>query len=1393
MLDAVLLGYLLKVAFDGIVGTQANDAVKHLCLKGVKKLSQNGKIVNYDLEKALKHSFLKAQQQIASECYEELVEPSRRASKGLLIYLPQDRPYLEWLDKKNKQLKSELKQVNKETAPSGIPIEGLDEIELLLTSRDESSQNRFHEVENKLLEVALKDCEVTLYETKLTENLFSLVSAYFAEEIKDNEKVFQIFTAQTLTRNDTQTAETHALMEQLKALLEEIVENSRIAYRPIDWQAICQQILEEKEQQRLSSNQLTFGNHQIEDVYVPLGLVERQKVTQRRDEVAAEEGSDLYREKEVTQKFEHSEFLEQVIQQGSSPKSNGKRLGIIGEPGAGKTTLLRQIANWVAAGISQAIVIWVSLTDLQGKELESYLFDNWLLAAIKRIGKAEATAEIKDDFLAQFNAERVWLVLDGADEMAVGDGNPLAEIQRQIRTGGCIHKARIVLTCRQNVWDAIGTALDTFDTYRTREFSYPEQVEIFIDKWFVTPPNPPLVRGGTREDGETLTPPLAREAGGVLAQQLREALAASGKERIRDLVKNPLRCSLLCGTWQSLDGDLPDTKAKLYQRFVTTLYQWKKPRLNWIQHQELNAALGKLALSGMLNETSRFQLRESAGYRVMGESQFELACRLGWLNLVARDAETAEGTYAFYHPTFQEYFAALAVDDWHFFLNHLPKNPQHPDARYRIFEKQWKEVILLWLGREDVGKEEKEGFIEALVKFKVGWDKFYGYRAYFLAAAGIAEFKECRLGDEIVRQIVTWQFGYFNKQKQDWRTFLYPIAEIAREVMKETDRKRAISALVELIRNSGDEYTRREATRSLGEIGKNCPDTIAALVELINTSQDEVTRWQAADILGKIDKDSPVAISALAELIHTSVEKSTWKRAAYSLGTIGKDSPEAIAALVELIRNSVENGFYPVFGWNHVPTCIIVAYSLVKIGKNNPVAIAALVELIRTSDNKLTQGFAAEILGKIDKDKPIAIETLLDSIRNYRPKDNRYQAAERLAIIGKNNPVAIAALVDLIRTSRNQVTRWRAAECLGKIDKGNTVAISALGDLIRNSKNKRTLWSAAESLNKIGKNSLEAISILVDFIRHSGDEFTRRLAAGSLGEIGKDSPEAISALVDLIANSQNEDTRRLAAESLGKIGKDSPEAISALVDLIGNSQNEDTRWQAANSLGKTGKYPAVAISALVDLMGNSQDFRKRFRAADRLREISKNQPTAIFGLVELIRNSGDEYTRRQAASILGEIGTNHPEAIAALVDLIRNSGDEHTPWQAASSLGTIGKDSPEAIAALVDLIRNSRDAGSRCVAAYSLGKLDKHNSVAIAALVELIRKSRHEDTVYDPADCLGEIMTGKHFATAVSGLKKCLTSEIYKNNFGRNEKCYGVIWNCAENMTYPDFDRAWHA
>ncbi|WP_341737722.1 HEAT repeat domain-containing protein [Microcoleus sp. CAWBG640] len=1142
MSDPITLGLLFTVAWQGILGTQVNDAAKHLCLTGIKKISRNGKIVNHDLEKALKTSFLKAQQQIASECQQE-IDPKNTANRESFAYSLQDRRRdFDWLKRKLEKLKLELEQIHKETIPSGIPIAGLDEIELLLTATDEFKQNRVEKLNQKLLAVALENCDVAPYKTKLEQELFDLLSAYFAQEVKENDKVFQIFTGQSLTRIDSRT-------QEMYDWLEEIVKKSRIVYVPIDWRDICQQILDEKEQQRLSSNQLTFGNHQIDDVYVPLGLVERHKVTQQRENLGAEEGSDLYREKEVTQTFEHSEFLEQVIQQGISPKSNGKRLGIIGEPGAGKTTLLRQIANWVAAGLSEAIVIWVSLADLQGKELEPYLFDNWLLAAIKRIGKAEATAEIKDDFLAQFNADRVWLVLDGADEMAVGDGNPLAEIERQIRTGGCIQRARIVLSCRQNVWDAIGSALDSFDTYRTLEFSYPEQVEMFIDKWFLTPsnprfgtpPNPPLVRGGTREEGEiltpplprgaggvlsqqlpeageTLAPPLARGAGGVLSQQLREALAASGKERIRDLVKNPLRCSLLCGTWQSLDGDLPDTKAKLYQRFVTTLYQWKKPHLNWIQQQDLNAALGKLALSGMLNETSRFQLRESVGYRVMGASQFELACRLGWLNLVARDAETLEGIYAFYHPTFQEYFAALAVEDWHFFLNPIPENPQHPDARYRIFEKQWKEVILLWLGREEVGKEEKEGFIKALVKFKDGCGEFYGYRAYFLAAAGIAEFKDCSLADEIVSQIIKWGFGYFDEEKQEWVNVNKIVSPTAKEILKEIDRKRAVAALAKLIRNSSDELTRRVAAEKLGGIGKDNPVASAVLVELIHNSSDEFTRLGAAQDLGKIEKHHPVASATLADLIRNSLNESIRMRAASSLGEIDKD---------------------------------------------NSVAIAALVELIRNSSDGYTRREAASSLGKI----------------------------------GKNNPEAIAALVDFIRNSGDEYTRWEAAASLGKIDRDNSVALSTLVELICNSGDENIQRLAVYSLGEIDTNNPEAIAVLVELLRYSSNKVTRNLAAASLLKIGKYNREVFAKLAELIRNLNIKISRSRVTKIVGEIWENNsnPEEIAALVELIRNSGNVSAQREAAYKLRKImkGKNFAIAVSGLNNCL-TSEIYEKDF-------------------------------------------------------------------------------------------------------------------------------------------------------------------------------------------------------
>ena len=128
----------------------------------------------------------------------------------------------------------------------------------------------------------------------------------------------------------------------------------------INWQEMSQVML--KEYQRLTTNPLTAGegvSHLSDRVYVPLGLVERKRKARRKEDVSPEKGSELYQETEITQRFENKEFLENVLKLGQSPKSQGKRIAIIGEPGAGKTTLLQQIAQWITKQIEDAIVIWI--------------------------------------------------------------------------------------------------------------------------------------------------------------------------------------------------------------------------------------------------------------------------------------------------------------------------------------------------------------------------------------------------------------------------------------------------------------------------------------------------------------------------------------------------------------------------------------------------------------------------------------------------------------------------------------------------------------------------------------------------------------------------------------------------------------------------------------------------------------------------------------------------------------------------------------------------------------------------------------------------------------------------------------------------------------------------
>jgi hypothetical protein len=784
------------------------------------------------------------------------------------------------------------------------------------------------------------------------------------------------------------------------------LEASSHAIASPDWQKVCREMLEtQKQNLRRQVTQMGFELN----VYVPLGLVDRKHQSRRSSDfsVPPEQGSGFFQlsEEEIIQTYEHNEFLEQVIKQGQSKKSQGKRIAIIGEPGAGKTSLLEQIAF---SPKTPGFPIWISLSSLGEKSLEEYLCQKWLKDALKTSDVTQQQKALEE----LFKSGEVLLLLDGVDEMpASSPVEALAKIREELT--GWVAKARVVLTCRVNVWDASVNALQGFDTYRTLELSYgdgnkPDRVRDFICQWFSKAEKPEL------------------------GQPLRKKLDEDRHQRIRDLVKNPLRLSLLCQSWYFRQGDLPETKAALYEQFTEAFYEWKQEAFptNLTQREELNAALGLLAREAIDKEKSRFGIRRSFALKVMGEHLFKLATeKLNWLVEVYKDADTGKPVYAFFHPTFQEYFAACGISDWDYLLpcKHNNCNPKPVSDRYRIFEPQWKEVFLLWLGRKDLEEEEKEALIAKMGLFEDGCGKIYQYRAYSLVAAGLAQFRECSFAYEIVNWLVARGFGYFNVEQQKWAYFLDSMAGVARAAVLETDRYLAVTALIDLISNptNNEEYILRMAAWGLGQIGIRSSEAMEALIPLIRTSTQDATEYtynsthsQAIESLGKIGIENQAAICVLLNLIYTRTDDSNRVRAAESLGKIAPShKSEAAKTLIDLMHPKRGDSI----------RCR-AAYSLVQIAPEySQEAINTLIELVNSPD-----GFASR--------------SAVHYLKEISPDHPEVSAACHLVEITADYPESIKELSDLIRNNSDTLTRYQVADKLVKNVKSNHLE-SVVSDL----------------------------------------------------------------------------------------------------------------------------------------------------------------------------------------------------------------------------------------------------------------------------------------------------------------------------------------------------------
>ena len=727
------------------------------------------------------------------------------------------------------------------------------------------------------------------------------------------------------------------------------------------WWQWCKESLETQQYQRLTINPLTVSDglsFDLHELYLPLGLVERKRQT-RQDMSRSGKGFQLEESEELENTLSLQEFLSR-LQSGER-----QQVAIVGEAGAGKTTVLQKIA----AGLLEqhALPIWIALADLQGATLDQYLLQDWLKQVTRNIS---VPLELQEALAEQFRQGQVWLLLDAIDEMAIDPATALTRLAHQLR--GWIGDAHVVLTCRSNVWDCGKNALDGFRTYCNLSFSHPgsasgDQVRQFIDRWFQD--NPAL---GTR---------------------LQQELSKPKHKRIRDAVKNPLRLALLCRSWSLAQG-MPHTKALLYQQFVDTLYAWKQDRFptTLAQRQQLNQALGQVALAALTHPEIRFRLPHSFAQKAFGASLecMSLALQLGWLNQVGVSTTTGETVYAFYHPTFQEYFAAQAISDWQFFVD--------PSHDFPLFSPHWREVILLWLGRPDVATADKDAFIQALMGFEDGCNGFYTYQSYFLAVVGLAEYPQCTQAEAILAQLLAWQFNSGS----------FPASEAARAALLQTDRTLAIAALEHFIQSTPNPFACWNAAYSLGKVfDPGNAVAIATLAQLITTLHREALRLQAAESLGRIDSSHPTVISTLEALLQSSQDHIR-RRAAYSLGKWIPGHPQAIATLEGLMQSTP-----------HATLRVQAAESLIALEPHHEAALAVLAVPPKTQKTRQNHP-------KLTRSQDISqlIVTLEQKLAIAQNPANQRRLAYRLGTLQPGHAQAIACLMQLLLS--------QAAVSLGK-------------------------------------------------------------------------------------------------------------------------------------------------------------------------------------------------------------------------------------------------------------------------------------------------------------------------------------------------------------------------
>jgi len=684
------------------------------------------------------------------------------------------------------------------------------------------------------------------------------------------------------------------------------------------------------------------------------------------------------------------------------------RIVLLGGPGSGKTTLLRRLATACAAarhdssrpGDATISPVFLPLAEYcraapPGQREQEHGLDpvEFVAACVRQDDNPDPESYLRE----RLQQGKCIVLLDGLDEVARAD--QVAELQSCLRAFLKRYpRNRFVITARQvgfdaRPWQRVGFAIFHLSPWQG------DQIRLFIEKWYAA--GLQGAQGRARSDARNRT------------RQLHELIMAN--PRVRAIATNPLMLTILAALHHG-GGALPPRRADLYGKIADALLEsWEVAKSSArpgdflhgaaLEGREYGWLLGELALQmhrgglaiaprwWIADLVQRF-LHEQLGFDPQrAKSEYDRVVRyLGERSGLF--VERGHGMYAFWHATFQEYFAGRAI-----LQQTSGQSPQNlvEGLRPHVHDPRWREVVRLVASQ--LPPARAPALLRAILDDPDPVGRFL-HRGPLLALSCLSDGTVAADG-ELVEEIFS---SVLDLGKSPWLGIAFEVLELLQGFAGSRLADRAQQTVDKLLKTAREHRSTQEVLQ-LRTVGDSQLQEQMAEV----TASSGETRPQLGTAVTVHSSDGPVTQYYLDRQLKAS-RPEKWYARARQLLLAGETSERFQLILVAEIASAL---------------------------RTVPAAIDILVELLRShaensgAGNRVREQAACG-LGRVAAEEPAVRAALLEHFENDEHDRMRRVCGLGLASVAGRDEDVRKRLIHALQSRQSAMTRAGAALGLGK-------------------------------------------------------------------------------------------------------------------------------------------------------------------------------------------------------------------------------------------------------------------------------------------------------------------------------------------------------------------------